>query len=304
MVAGRALHFVFKIADRPKNINFFREILGMKLNSSIVWNANSAMTLPNWFTLLKLYVKNIFLGKVFSAYVKQDRAKAFNVVLRHEEFDEGCKAACNGPYGGKWSKTMIGYGSEDNHFVVELTYNYGIRNDFLGFYIQSSEALERAKSAGLPVKEEGDKFLIKSPDGYKFYLTNKPQPGDKGEHLYKKAFCKKFKDPVQKVALASSNLEKSIKYWRDLTGIKVFEKGDKFVSLAFAEDQARLVLKDIGGPVDHAKAYGRIAFSCPSEELKPTEALMKEKGQTILTPYTSLDTPGKKTVEVVILADP
>ncbi|KAB7500064.1 Glyoxalase domain-containing protein 4, partial [Armadillidium nasatum] len=110
--------------------------------------------------------------------------------------------------------------------------------------------------------------------------------------------------PVQKVALASSNLEKSIKYWRDLTGIKVFEKGDKFVSLAFAEDQARLVLKDIGGPVDHAKAYGRIAFSCPSEELKPTEALMKEKGQTILTPYTSLDTPGKKTVEVVILADP
>ncbi|KAL7633635.1 UNVERIFIED_CONTAM: hypothetical protein RMT77_016168 [Armadillidium vulgare] len=246
MVAGRALHFVFKIADRPKNIHFFREILGMK-------------------------------------------------VLRHEEFDEGCKAACNGPYGGKWSKTMIGYGSEDNHFVVELTYNFGISdyplgNDFLGFYIQSAEALERAKSAGIPVKQEGDKFLIKSPDGYKFYLTNKPQPGDK--------------DPVEKVALASSNLEKSIKYWRDLTGIKVFEKGDKFVSLAFAEDQARLVLKDIGGPVDHAKAYGRIAFSCPSEELKPIEKLMKEKGQTILTPYTSLDTPGKKTVEVVILADP
>ncbi|RXG55010.1 Glyoxalase domain-containing protein 4 [Armadillidium vulgare] len=199
MVAGRALHFVFKIADRPKNIHFFREILGMK-------------------------------------------------VLRHEEFDEGCKAACNGPYGGKWSKTMIGYGSEDNHFVVELTYNFGISDYPL-------EALERAKSAGIPVKQEGDKFLIKSPDGYKFYLTNKPQPGDK--------------DPVQKVALASSNLE-----------------------------------NQLSGPVDHAKAYGRIAFSCPSEELKPIEALMKEKGQTILTPYTSLDTPGKKTVEVVILADP
>lgn len=40
------------------------------------------------------------------------------------------------PYDGKWSKTMIGYGSEDHHFVVELTYNYGIGeyrlgNDFL-----------------------------------------------------------------------------------------------------------------------------------------------------------------------------
>lgn len=31
---------------------------------------------------------------------------------------------------------------------------------------------------------------------------------------------------------------------------------------------------------------------------------MKEKGQTILTPLVSLDTPGKSTVEVVIVADP
>ena len=39
------------------------------------------------------------------------------------------------PYDGKWSKSMVGYGSEDSHFVVELTYNYGIKhytkgNDF------------------------------------------------------------------------------------------------------------------------------------------------------------------------------
>jgi catechol 2,3-dioxygenase-like lactoylglutathione lyase family enzyme len=36
-------------------------------------------------------------------------------VLRHEEFEEGCKATCNGPYDGKWSKSTVGYGSEDNH---------------------------------------------------------------------------------------------------------------------------------------------------------------------------------------------
>ena len=29
-------------------------------------------------------------------------------VLRHEEFTEGCLAACNGPYDGRWSKTMVG----------------------------------------------------------------------------------------------------------------------------------------------------------------------------------------------------
>ncbi|EPB72052.1 hypothetical protein ANCCEY_08847, partial [Ancylostoma ceylanicum] len=53
-------------------------------------------------------------------------------VLRHEEFEEGCKAACNGPYNGKWSKTMVGYGCEDDHFVIELTYNYEIGGYRLG----------------------------------------------------------------------------------------------------------------------------------------------------------------------------
>lgn len=36
------------------------------------------------------------------------------------------------PYDGKWSKTMAGFGPEDDHFVVELTYNYGIKTYQLG----------------------------------------------------------------------------------------------------------------------------------------------------------------------------
>lgn len=27
-----------------------------------------------------------------------------------------------------WSKSMVGYGAEDDHFVIELTYNYGMKN--------------------------------------------------------------------------------------------------------------------------------------------------------------------------------
>lgn len=46
------------------------------------------------------------------------------------------KYGSSSPYDGRWSKTMVGYGPEDNHFVAELTYNYGIGeyrlgNDFL-----------------------------------------------------------------------------------------------------------------------------------------------------------------------------
>jgi catechol 2,3-dioxygenase-like lactoylglutathione lyase family enzyme len=41
-------------------------------------------------------------------------------VHRHEEFASGCEATCNGPYGGAWSKTMCGYGGEDENFALEV----------------------------------------------------------------------------------------------------------------------------------------------------------------------------------------
>lgn len=31
---------------------------------------------------------------------------------------------------------MIGYGPESSHFVIELTYNYGVKEYELGKYIQ------------------------------------------------------------------------------------------------------------------------------------------------------------------------
>jgi len=48
-------------------------------------------------------------------------------VLRHEEFEEGCEATCDGPYAEYWSKTMVGFESEDTSFVLELTFNYGVK---------------------------------------------------------------------------------------------------------------------------------------------------------------------------------
>ncbi|KAJ9590658.1 hypothetical protein L9F63_016329 [Diploptera punctata] len=246
MLSGRALHFVFKVADRTLTSKFYREILGMK-------------------------------------------------VLRHEEFKEGCEAACNGPYDNRWSKTMVGYGPEDSHFVVELTYNYNVHsyesgNDFLGFIIKSSEAIERAKSHGWPIREENGRQVVEAPGGYKFYLINESQPKDK--------------DPVEKVILASSNLQTSIDYWNGILGLKIFDKSEKKVLLGFAEDQTKLELQDIGTKVEHAQAYGRIAFSCPYDQQPKIDEKIKASNHKILTPLISLDTPGKATVRVIILSDP
>ncbi|XP_011855041.1 PREDICTED: glyoxalase domain-containing protein 4 [Mandrillus leucophaeus] len=196
-------------------------------------------------------------------------------VLRHEEFEEGCKAACNGPYDGKWSKTMVGFGPEDDHFVAELTYNYGIGdyklgNDFVGITLASSQAVSNARKLEWPLTEVAEGvFETEAPGGYKFYLQNRslPQSGN------------------------FTRTRKSL-YWFCSTGNLL---------ILF---QCKLELQGIKGAVEHAAAFGRIAFSCPQKELPDLEDLMKRENQKILTPLVSLDTPGKATVQVVILADP
>ena len=69
-------------------------------------------------------------------------------VLRHEENAEPCPLTCNGVYDTPWSKTMVGYGPEDESYALELTYNYGIDDYEVGngldrFVIRLPEALRR-----------------------------------------------------------------------------------------------------------------------------------------------------------------
>lgn len=56
--------------------------------------------------------------------------------------------------------------------------------------------------------------------------------------------------------------------------------------------------------MNRAQAYGRIAFSCPYSQQDIIDEKIKSANKTILTPLTCLDTPGKATVRVIILADP
>jgi len=51
-------------------------------------------------------------------------------------------------------------------------------------------------------------------------------------------------------------------------------------------------------------AFGRIAFAIPVAELEGLQNSAVENGGRVLVPLDTLDTPGKATVPVVILADP
>lgn len=59
-----------------------------------------------------------------------------------------------------------------------------------------------------------------------------------------------------------------------------------------------------GTAVERGTAGGRIAFAVPYDQQPEIESIIKNANEKILTPLISLDTPGKATVRVIILADP
>ncbi|VDP76967.1 unnamed protein product [Schistosoma mattheei] len=171
------------------------------------------------------------------------------MVLRHEEFTEGCKASCNGPYDGKWSKTMIGYGPEDNHFVVELTYNYGIGAYQLGNDFQ--DAYSRIIGGSWPITlKESNSVKVEAPGGYAFWVHNSDSNGD----------------PVQMVALSTSNLKRSIDYWSHKLSMTLVSSSSDEAVFCYSPNQCSLKLISIQKPIDHASAFGRIAFACPTSQ--------------------------------------
>jgi catechol 2,3-dioxygenase-like lactoylglutathione lyase family enzyme len=239
--------------------------------------------------------------------------------LRHEEFEDGCKAACNGPYDGKWSKTMLGYGPEDTNFVLELTYTYGqksydVGNDLGYIKIRSRSVYNLLVEKGLGRQLEMRTIEVKSPgENYHFRVVGEDAAPDVG--------------PIASVCLHVTDLKKSLKFWVDTLGFLEIDRGDGegnnataggggsgnnngegeiFATLSCAATSATLRLVQLrhGEKLHRGTGYGRIAFSCPAEDLETIQEQVETAKFTVLTPLIALDTPGKATVHVVILADP
>ena len=194
---------------------------------------------------------------------------------------------------------MTGYGDEDNNFVIELTYNYGIRsyergNDYNFIKILSNQAISNIKERNYPFKLDANNlYEVVDPNGYKFLIC----PSEK-----------ESANQVIGLSLFISDLQKSADYWvnqlkfsrnapsdSDLVKIEISFNEFNFTLTLVKSDQAK---------IDHGKAYGRIAFSCPTSQLKPLQAQMERQHLKIIKPYIQLDTPGKASVCAVILADP
>ncbi|KAK2632513.1 hypothetical protein EUGRSUZ_L01448 [Eucalyptus grandis] len=158
----------------------------------------------------------------------------------------------------KYSNAFLGYGPEESHFVVELTYNYGkssydIGTGFGHFAIATQDVykmVEDIKAKGGTVTREPGPVkggttviaFVKDPDGYIFELI---QRGATPE-------------PLCQVMLRVGDLERAIKFYEKALGMKLLRKVDKpnYKVGAISTDDVyksgevvKLVIEELGGKI-------------------------------------------------------
>jgi hypothetical protein len=99
-----------------------------------------------------------------------------------------------------------------------------------------------------------------------------------------------------------------VDYYINILGLTVVERlkvdGKRATRFTYAHNPKHFIeLVELGEPIDHAVGIGRLAIALPTEQLSVVEKRVKSNKDGIHTERVSLDTPGKATVEVIILLD-
>ncbi|OUC39805.1 glyoxalase family protein [Trichinella nativa] len=221
-------------------------------------------------------------AKTVEFYTKTLRMK----ILRHEEFSDPCKAMCNG-------KTMVGYGPEKTHFVIEVVYNYGVTKYDLGTYfgaftIKSHDVYESARDKS---RADGEFVCRRDCNGYLFCIFNTPKDS--------------YQDPFCKLALNVKNIKKSVAYYSKFDEATVEYASPTSATFHFPDSDFDLELVELRDQAFlSGSGCGRLAFAVPTDLLLHYQEKFSSTEGKILNNITSLETPGKATVEVLILADP
>lgn len=124
---------------------------------------------------------------------------------------------------------------ECTFFFERFSYRFfslfpSIGNDFNGISISANGIVDRAKEQKYPFTTENNVYILKSPDGYTFYVSDEQSPGD----------------PVKNVLINSNDLLKTHAYWTDLLGMQAVKQTDNELVLTYGGDQTNLVFKKYG----------------------------------------------------------
>ncbi|CAN4096331.1 unnamed protein product [Withania somnifera] len=260
-------------------------------------------------------------------WVKQDKRRMLHVVYRVGDLDRTIKfyTECLGMKllrkrdipEERYTNAFLGYGPEDSHFVIELTYNYGVDKydigsafGHFGISVEDvSKTVELIKAKGGKVTREpgavkGGKTVIafiEDPDGYKFELLERgPTP-----------------EPLCQVMLRVGDLERAINFYENAYGMKLLRTRDNpeykytIAMLGYGPEDTNAVMEltyNYGvTEYDKGNAYAQIAIGT-DDVYKTAEAIRlcggkitREPGPLpgISTKITAcLDPDGWKTVFV------
>ncbi|KAL6567504.1 Lactoylglutathione lyase [Orobanche gracilis] len=212
---------------------------------------------------------------------KQDKRRFLHAVYRVVDLDHTIKfyTECFGMKllrkrdipEEKYSNAFLGFGPEDSHFVLELTYNYGVDKYDIGtgfghFAIATQDVyklVEGVKAKGGTVTRDpgpvkgGSSVIafVKDPDGYLFEIIQRgPTP-----------------EPLCQVMLRVGDLDRSIKFYEKALGMRLLRKIDRpehkytLAMMGYAEEceTAVLELTYNYGVTEYTKgnAYAQIAIS-------------------------------------------
>ncbi|XP_012452100.1 lactoylglutathione lyase GLX1 [Gossypium raimondii] len=171
----------------------------------------------------------------------------------------------------KYSNAFLGFGPEESHFVMELTYNYGVTSYDIGtgfghFAIATPDVYKmvediRAKGGNItrePGPVKGGSTIIafvKDPDGYVFELIQRDS----------------ILDPLCQVMLRVGNLDRAVKFYEKALGMKLVKKVDRpeykysIAMMGYAEEHETTVLELTYnyGVTEYTKgnAYAQVAIS-------------------------------------------
>ncbi|KAE8724126.1 Lactoylglutathione lyase [Hibiscus syriacus] len=233
-------------------------------------------------------------------WVKKDNRRMLHVVYRVGDLEKTIKfyAECLGMKvlrkrdipEEQYSNAFLGYGPEDSHFAVELTYNYGvdrydIGNGFGHFGIavdDASKTVDLVKAKGGKVTREPDPVkggntiiaYIVDPDGYTFeLLERKPTP-----------------EPFCQVMLRVGDLDRSINFYKKAFGMELLRVKDnpeyKYTTamLGYGPEDKNAVLEltyNYGvNEYDKGNGYAQIAIG--TDDVYKTAEAIKLFGGTVI----------------------
>ncbi|XP_031256626.1 probable lactoylglutathione lyase, chloroplastic isoform X2 [Pistacia vera] len=199
-------------------------------------------------------------------WVKNDKRKMLHVVYRVGDLDKTIKfyTECLGMKllrkrdlpEERYTNAFLGYGPEDSHFVVELTYNYGIDKydigtgfGHFGIAVEDvAKTVDLVKAKGGKVTREpgpvkGGKTIIafiEDSDGYKFELLERGPTPEPLCQAFGMELLRKRDNPENKYTIAmmgygpedkNAVLELTYNY-----GVTDYDKGNGYAQIAIGTD--------------------------------------------------------------------